>query len=99
MENFDIAPGVAFYKQANNTSFSGGCEVKSHYINLGVWYRGNVNFQGSNAIVVTLTLDNFLGNGSGQNKMRVGMGYDATTGSLPFTRTSGTPRLALNTRH
>jgi hypothetical protein len=89
MENFDIAPGVAFYKQANNTSFSGGCEVKSHYINLGVWYRGNVNFQGSNAIVVTLTLDNFLGNGAGQNKMRVGMGYDATTGSLPFTRTSG----------
>lgn len=59
-----------------------------------LWYRGNVNFQGSNAIVVTLTLDNFLGNGAGQNKMRVGMAYDATTGSLPFTRTSGSTEVA-----
>ena len=87
--NWYVVPGAAYYKQAGNTSWSLGCEVKSHYVSLGTWYRGNVNFQGSNAIVVTLTLDNFLGRGEGDNKFRVGFSHDATTGSLPFTRTSG----------
>ncbi len=88
-ENLYIVPGATYYRQSTNQSWSIGCDVKSHYVNVGLWYRGNVNFQGSNAWVVTLTLDNFLGRGENNDKMRFGMAYDATTGPLTFSRTAG----------
>lgn len=84
-----VLPGAVYYRQANNQSWSVGCEVKTHYINVGAWYRGNVNFKGSNAFVVTLTLDNFLGLGAGSDKMRFGISQDATLGPLTFSRTAG----------
>ncbi len=88
-ENLYIVPGATYNRQAANQAWSIGCDVKSHYVNVGLWYRGNVNFQGSNAWVVTLTLDNFLGRGQNSDKLRFGMAYDATTGPLTYSRTGG----------
>ncbi|MEP7108922.1 MAG: PorP/SprF family type IX secretion system membrane protein [Ferruginibacter sp.] len=84
-----LLPGVLFYKQAQNSSTGFGCEYKNARIAIGAWYRTNMNFNNSDAFVVTLSLDLFDRHENETDRMRVGMSYDATTGKLGFSRSAG----------
>lgn len=82
-------PSVIFYKQAKNTSSAFGCEYKNARMAIGAWYRSNMNFNNSDAFVVTLSLDLFDRRYNETDRVRVGMAYDATTGKLGFSRSAG----------
>jgi len=40
-----FVPGAIYAQQRNNKTLSMGFEIKTHYINLGLWYRNNMNFK------------------------------------------------------
>ena len=82
-------PSVLFYKQAQNSSAGIGIEYKNARMAIGAWYRSNMNFTNSDAFVVTLSLDLFDRRYNETDRGRVGMAYDATTGTLGFSRSSG----------
>ena len=82
------------YKQAKNTSIGLGCEYKDVRVGIGAWYRTNMNFTNSDAIVVTLSLDLFDRRSNNTDRVRVGMAYDAPTGKLGFSRTAGSGEAA-----
>lgn len=82
-------PSVLIYKQAQNSSAGIGIEYKNVRMAIGAWYRSNMNFTNSDAFVVTLSLDLFDRRYNETDRVRVGMSYDATTGKLGFSRSSG----------
>ena len=84
-----LLPSVLIYKQAQNTSTGFGCEYKNERMAIGAWYRTNMNFNNSDAFVVTLSLDLFDRRYNETERVRVGMAYDATTGKLGFSRSAG----------
>lgn len=96
-----FVPGIIYSQQRNNKTLSMGFEVKTHYINLGLWWRNNSYFNKSDAFCVTITLDNFLNkNDEGSpNKLRAGFAYDATTNGAGFTRTGGSSEGAFTWEH
>lgn len=96
-----LVPGVVYSHQRNNKSLMMGVEFKTHYINLGLWYRNNMNFRRSDAFCVSITLDNFLGRGDydNPNKLKTGFAYDATLNGSGFTRTGGSSEGALTWEH
>ncbi|MEO6731599.1 MAG: PorP/SprF family type IX secretion system membrane protein [Ferruginibacter sp.] len=87
-------PGVLLYNQAQNSSIGVGCEYKNARMAIGAWYRSNMNFTNSDAFVVTLSLDLFDRRYNETDRVRVGMAYDATTGNLGFSRSSGSAEAA-----
>lgn len=82
-------PSVIYYQQAKSNSLSIGCEYKNERMSIGAWYRGNVNFQNSDAFAITLSLDLFDRRYNETDRARVGVSYDATTGKLGFSRSAG----------
>jgi type IX secretion system PorP/SprF family membrane protein len=84
-----LLPSMIFYKQQTSNSFSFGCEYKDARVGIGAWYRGNVNFQNADAFAVTLSLDLFDRRYNDDNRVRVGLSYDATIGKLGFSRSAG----------
>lgn len=90
-ENGDsyFLPSVIFYKQANNTSSSFGCEYKNARMAIGAWYRSNIGFKSHDAFSITLSLDLFDWRYNETDRVRVGMAYDATIGQLGFSRSAG----------
>ncbi len=90
-ENGDsyLLPSVILYQQQKSNSFSFGCEYKDARVGIGAWYRGNVNFQNSDAFCVTLSLDLFDHRQNDADRVRVGLSYDATTSKLGFSRSAG----------
>ncbi len=84
-----LLPSVLLYKQAQNSSTGLGCEYKNARMAIGAWYRTNMNFNSSDAFVVTLSLDLFDRRYNETDRVRVGMAYDATTGNLGFSRSAG----------
>jgi len=94
-------PGVIYSAQRENKTLSMGVEIKTHYINLGVWYRNNLNFRRSDAISITITLDNFVGRNDYDktDKVKAGFAYDATTNGAGFTRTGGSSEGAATWEH
>ena len=96
-----LVPGIIYSSQRYNQQLSLGCEFKTHYINLGLWYRNNMDYRRSDAISVTVTLDNFLGKNDydNPNKLRAGFAYDATTNGAGFTRTAGSTEGAVTWEH
>jgi type IX secretion system PorP/SprF family membrane protein len=82
-------PSVIYYQQQKSNSLSIGCEYKDARVGIGVWYRGNVNFQNSDAFAVTLSLDLFDRRTNDNSRMRVGMAYDATISKFGFSRSAG----------
>lgn len=96
-----LVPGAIYSMQRKNQTLSLGCEFKTHYINLGLWYRNNMNYRRSDAISITVTLDNFLGRNDYDNpdKVRAGFAYDATTNGAGLTRTAGSTEGAVTYEH
>lgn len=90
-ENGDryFLPSMMYYQQAKSNAFSLGCEYKDARVGIGLWYRGNVNFQNSDAFAVTLSLDLFDRSTNDVSRARVGVSYDATVGQLGFSRSAG----------
>ena len=84
-----LLPSIIYYKQQNSNSFSMGCEYKDARVGIGAWYRGNVNFQNSDAFAVTISLDLFDRRYNDNSRVRVGVSYDATTSKLGFSRSAG----------
>jgi type IX secretion system PorP/SprF family membrane protein len=84
-----LLPSMILYKQQTSNSFSFGCEYKDARVGIGAWYRGNVNFQNSDAFGVTLSLDLFDRRENDVDRVRVGLSYDATTSKLGFSRSAG----------
>jgi len=84
-----LLPSFIYYQQAKSNSLSLGCEYKDARVGIGFWYRGNVNFQNSDAFGVTLSLDLFDRRYNDEDRARVGLSYDATVGKLGFSRSSG----------
>ncbi len=99
-EDVQLVPGAIYSRQRKNQMASVGIEAKSYYINFGVWYRMNMNIRRSDAICLTITLDNFLGNKNEDrtNNVRGAFGYDATT-TPGFTRTAGSSEGAVVWEH
>ncbi len=94
--------GLLYSRQRKNETLSASVEVKTHYINLGLGYRFNMDFRRSDAVFITCTIDNFLGRGDDAdrtNKLRAGYAYDATTNGAGFTRTAGSSEGALVWEH
>lgn len=96
-----LVPGAIYSAQRNNKFLSMGLEIKTHYINLGLWYRNNSDFRRSDAFSITITLDNFLNrnNYDSRDKLRAGFAYDATTNGAGFTRTGGSSEGAFTWEH
>jgi type IX secretion system PorP/SprF family membrane protein len=84
-----LLPSMILYQQQSSNSFSFGCEYKDARVGIGAWYRGNVNFQNSDAFAITLSLDLFDHRENDADRVRVGMSYDATTSKLGFSRSAG----------
>ena len=82
-------PSLIYYQQAKSSSVSIGCEYKDARVGIGIWYRGNVNFQNSDAFGVTLSLDLFDRRYNEDTRARIGVSYDATVGKLGFSRSAG----------
>jgi type IX secretion system PorP/SprF family membrane protein len=96
-----VVPGVVYSMQRKNKALMMGLEIKTHYINLGLWYRNNMDFRRSDAFCVSITLDNFLGGGDRENpdKVKGGFSYDATTNGTGFSRTGGSSEGAFSWEH
>lgn len=97
-----IVPSFLYSRQRKNETLSVGVETKTHYINLGLWYRFNMDVRRSDAFFITCTIDNFLGRGDDadrRNKLKIGYAYDATTNSAGFTRTAGSTEGAIVWEH
>jgi len=96
-----LVPGAIYSAQRNNKTLSMGFEIKTHYLNLGLWYRNNMDFRRSDAFSITITLDNFLNRNDydNPNKLRAGFAYDATTNGAGFTRTGGSSEGAFTWEH
>jgi type IX secretion system PorP/SprF family membrane protein len=97
-----VVPGLIYSKQRKNETLSLGAEIKTHYVNLGLWYRFNMDVRRSDAFCITFTFDNFLGRGyesDGSNRLRLGGSFDATTNGAGFTRTAGSTEGALVWEH
>lgn len=98
-----LMPGILYSKQRKNETFSMGAEIKTHYLNLGLWYRMNMEVRRSDAFFITITLDNFLGRSdnmsAGSSRLRMGGAYDATTNAAGFSRTAGSSEGALIWEH
>jgi type IX secretion system PorP/SprF family membrane protein len=77
------------YIQQKSSSMAWGIEYKDARVGIGAWYRGNVNFQNSDAFCVTVSFDLFDRRYVPDQRMRIGIGYDATTSKLGFTRSAG----------
>ncbi|MBC6490141.1 hypothetical protein BC349_04115 [Flavihumibacter stibioxidans] len=94
-ENYDdefgprLIPSAVYYQQGQFKSISGGLEYKNDYLNIGLWYRNNVDLRKNDAIVLSITLDSFLGGGDRGRKMRMGISHDATISHLGYTNTTG----------
>jgi type IX secretion system PorP/SprF family membrane protein len=96
-----FVPGAVYSMQRKNQTISLGGEFKTHYINLGLWYRVTKNIKNSDAFSITITLDNFLGKNDYDNpdKVKGGFAFDATTNGAGFTRTAGSTEGAINWEH
>ncbi len=82
-------PSIIYYQQQKSNSISFGCEYKDARVGIGLWYRGNVNFQNSDAFAVTLSLDLFDRREYEDRRARIGLAYDATVSKLGFSRSAG----------
>jgi len=96
-----VSAAAIYAQQRYNQSLNMGMEVKTHYINLGIWYNMNMNIHRSNALSITITLDNFLNRGDADkpDKLRAGFAFDATTNGAGFTRTGGSSEGAFTWEH
>jgi type IX secretion system PorP/SprF family membrane protein len=90
-ENGDryFLPGFIYYQQHKSNSLSIGCEYKDARVGIGAWYRGNVNFQNSDAFAVTISLDLFDWRENESDRARIGLSYDGTVSKLGFSRSAG----------
>lgn len=96
-----MLPSIIVYKQDNWFSYSLGLEYKDARVGLGAWYRGNIKGKNAanlprsdDAFIVTVSIDLFNRYTDNNNRMRIGMGYDATVGKLTSSRSAGSSEAA-----
>ena len=84
------------YKQNASTSYQVGAEVTQNEINisLGVWYRGNADFNNMNAVSVTLSF-NLTGRDNNRDRIRAGFAQDAQVGNNGYSYTAGSSELGI----
>jgi len=88
-----LIPSVVYYKQAQATSLSAGVQFKRGAVNAGVWYR--TTGKGANeSFVVSLIFDIFT-NPFKNQKVRLGVSHDASTGKVSYGNTSGSSEISV----
>jgi hypothetical protein len=82
------------YNQAQHNSLQVGAEItqNKYDINVGVWYRGSINFQEYDAFTVTLSI-NLAGRNNANYKVRAGVAHDAPIGQNRYSYTTGSSEL------
>jgi len=82
-----LIPSVIYYKQAQASSMSAGIQFKKGAVNAGLWYRSTG--KGANeSFVFSLIFDIFT-NPFKNQKVRLGVSHDASTGKVSYGNTSG----------
>nr|WP_255537132.1 PorP/SprF family type IX secretion system membrane protein [Pedobacter sp. SYSU D00873] len=88
-----LIPSVIYYKQAQATSFSAGLQFKKRGVNAGLWYRSTG--KGANeSLVLSLIFDIFT-NPFKNQKVRLGVSHDASTGKVSYGNTNGSSEMSV----
>lgn len=88
-----LIPSVVYYRQAQASSVSAGVQFKRGAVNAGLWYRSTG--KGANeSLVLSLIFDIFT-NPFKNQKVRLGVSHDASTGKVNYGNTSGSSEISV----
>lgn len=88
---------AAVFSQARNLTAMAGAEVKWEKFNIGLAYRANISPVRSDAIMLTLAWENFMGSGRhGENRTRYAVNYEPTLTGFGYYNTFGSGELSIS---
>jgi type IX secretion system PorP/SprF family membrane protein len=92
-----IILNVAAFMQAKNLTAMAGAEYKGRNLNVGLSYRANLGPIRSDALMLTLAWENFLGNGRyGDNRTRYAITYEPTLTNFGYNNTFGSGEMSIS---